>query len=118
MMTAYLSLLGPYGLKNLALRNARMARSLRSLLSSFGFTPLFEGPFFNEFVVEHPDAPFLYEELLKEGIVLGIPLKDLYPELKESLLLCATEIHEGEGMMRLEAALEKLLGKGRKVKLL
>jgi glycine dehydrogenase subunit 1 len=111
MMTAYLSLMGPQGLRNLASKNARLARSLRSLLMSFGFSLPFEGPFFNEFVVEHPEAPSLYEELLKERIILGIPLKTFFPEMERALLVCATEIHEGEGMEKLEKALKKLLGK-------
>ncbi len=55
----------------------------------------FAAPYFNEFVLELPDARRRWEAALAQDVVAGLPLGDWYPELEDWLLLCATEVHDG-----------------------
>jgi non-ribosomal peptide synthetase component E (peptide arylation enzyme) len=71
---------------------------------------LFDGPFFNEFAAAIPGLTAeRYRELFKEGILLGLPLRDVLIRglalPKESFLICATETLNYE---QLEEAVKKL----------
>ncbi|HBW22288.1 MAG: glycine dehydrogenase (aminomethyl-transferring) [Elusimicrobia bacterium GWA2_56_46] len=108
--TIYLALLGPEGLKELALANARAAAFAAGKLSAVkGAALKFKAPFFNEFVLEVGDAARLRERILaKDHIDIGLPLKDLYPALGQgALLVCATETKTEEDILRLEKALRE-----------
>ena len=54
----------------------------------------FDAPFFNEFVArsngKSPDQ--INAALLERKIIGGLPLARFYPELKDCMLLCATEM--------------------------
>jgi glycine dehydrogenase subunit 1 len=54
----------------------------------------FSGPFFNEFVAStggrSPEA--VNQALAKQNIIGGLSLDRFYPELKGTMLLCATEM--------------------------
>jgi glycine dehydrogenase subunit 1 len=93
MATVFMELYGKQGLRELATQNLAKARYLASKL-----TPRFTGPSFNEFVarVLKPDA--VNKRLLKRKIIGGLPLKKYYPELKDTMLLCATEMTKREDM--------------------
>jgi glycine dehydrogenase subunit 1 len=67
--------------------------------------PRFSGPFFNEFVTTVNDPDALNKNLLKKKIIGGLPLGRFYPELKDSMLLCATEMTRREDMDRLAEGL-------------
>jgi glycine dehydrogenase subunit 1 len=60
----------------------------------------FDAPFFNEFVAntngKSPDQ--VNAELAEKKIIGGLPLGRFYPELKGSMLLCATEMNKREDM--------------------
>ncbi len=91
--TIYMSLLGPEGLRQVALLNHERTRELRDqLLAIPGIKNVFSAPFFNEIVVsfDKPVMPILHE-LAKSGIQGGFALTDDYKELGECLLVCATE---------------------------
>jgi glycine cleavage system P protein (glycine dehydrogenase) subunit 1 len=103
-VTIYLSLLGRRGLRALAERNAQRAHGLAERLAGLGRLR-FPAPYFNEFVLQLPDARRRWERALARGVVAGLPLGSWYPELEDCLLVCATEVHEGEAMDRLIAAL-------------
>ena len=45
------------------------------------------------------------ERLLGDGLIAGFPLGRYYPELSDSLLVCATELNRVEEIDRLAAAL-------------
>ena len=95
MATVFMSLYGKEGLRELAKQNLSKAHYLANKLS----LP-FEGPFFNEFVAQtngkSPDA--INQELLQKKIVGGLPLGRFYPELKNCMLLCATEMSKRQDM--------------------
>ncbi|MBV9404059.1 MAG: glycine dehydrogenase, partial [Acidobacteriaceae bacterium] len=104
MATVFMSLYGKQGLLELAEQNLAKAHYLANKL------PLvFEGPFFNEFVVrtngKSPEE--INSGLLKQKIIGGLALDRFYPELKRSMLLCATEMNKREDMDTVAAAFPK-----------
>ena len=112
MATIYMTLLGPEGMKEAAEANAFNTRyALKELLAIDGITLRFDNPFFNEFVVDFPNHPCeLRKKILKEdGIDIGLPLKKLYPDMENSLLVCATETKTKEDIDKLTAALRRNL---------
>ena len=95
--TVFLCLMGKWGLRELALRNVKNSHYTLDLLRQAGHSQLrFVAPFFNEFVIEVPHARAAWQQLKDRGIVAGIVLEEWYPELKDCLLLCATELHTRE----------------------
>lgn len=91
MATVFMSLYGKQGLRELAEQNLAKAHYLAGKL------PLvFEGPFFNEFVARtNGRSPGeINAGLLKKKIIGGLPLGRFYPELKDAMLLCATEMNK------------------------
>jgi glycine dehydrogenase subunit 1 len=88
MATVFMTVYGKEGLRELARHNLSKAHYLAGRLQ-----PRFCGKFFNEFVVraeKGPDA--INKALLRKKIVGGLPLGRFYPELADSMLLCATEM--------------------------
>src|ERR1700685_3975061 len=89
MATVFMTLYGKEGLRELAEQNLAKAHYLASKL------PLnFDAPFFNEFVAKAPgkDVAVINAELLGQGVIGGLDLGRFYPELENSMLLCATEM--------------------------
>jgi glycine dehydrogenase subunit 1 len=101
MATVFMTVYGKEGLRELAEQNLAKAHYLGSKLK-----PRFNGPYFNEFVVsangKTPDA--INQALLKKKIMGGVPLGRWYPELADSMLLCATEMSKREHMDQLVEA--------------
>ena len=93
MATVFMELYGKQGLRELATQNLAKARYLASKLK-----PRFTGPSFNEFVARVPKPDAVNKRLLKRKIIGGLPLKKYYPELKDTMLLCATEMTKREDM--------------------
>ncbi|HWE50956.1 MAG TPA: aminomethyl-transferring glycine dehydrogenase subunit GcvPA [Bryobacteraceae bacterium] len=89
MATVYMELYGKAGLRELALQNLAKAHYLGSKV-----TPYFSGPYFNEFVAagDGQSAEEINGELLARKIIGGLVLKKFYPELSNTMLLCATEM--------------------------
>lgn len=93
MATVFMAVYGKQGLRELAEQNLSKAHYLAGAMP-----PRFAGSFFNEFVVDcgaigtTPEQ--LNEALLDRKIIGGIPLDRFYPELKGSMLLCATEMNK------------------------
>jgi glycine dehydrogenase subunit 1 len=97
----YLVCLGK-NLKKLAELNIRKTQYLKTRLSRLaGWEPVFSGPVYNEFTMRCPDAGAVNRKLQNEGIIGGYALEKDYPELKDSLLLCATEMLSREDMDRI-----------------
>jgi glycine dehydrogenase subunit 1 len=91
--TIYMSLMGPVGLeRTAAVSHARTQDLLSGLTSVKGLRRAFTGPFFHESVVlcDRPVGPLL-SALASRGILGGLDLSELYPELGHALLVCATE---------------------------
>jgi len=112
MATIYMTLLGPEGIKEAAEANAFNTRyAFKELLKIDGITLKFNNPFFNEFVIDLPKTPSqLRTKILKEdGIDIGLPLKKLYPDMENALLVCATETKTKEDIRKfVKESIEKI----------
>jgi glycine dehydrogenase subunit 1 len=84
---------GKAGIRELAEQNLAKAHYLAD-----GLERRFRGPVFNEFVVRCGNPEALNQALLAEKIIGGIPLGRFYPELADSMLLCATEMTRRDEM--------------------
>jgi glycine dehydrogenase subunit 1 len=89
MATVFMTVYGKEGLRELAEQNLAKAHYLAGMLK-----PRFSGKFFNEFVVKmEGESPAEFNDaLLQKKIIGGLPLGRFYPELADSMLLCATEM--------------------------
>lgn len=110
--TIYMSLMGPLGLRHVALLCHERARQLKAMLLSIpGITPLFTGPFFHEIALRVPGtAEKVIRSLAKNNIQAGYPLKADYPALGESLLICTTETKTEADLYNLSQALAETSG--------
>jgi glycine dehydrogenase subunit 1 len=91
--TIFMSLMGPTGLRRMALASYANARALREKLSKIaGVEVVFTSPIFHEMVLRltQPVAQVL-QELAALNIQGGFALQQTYPELGNCLLVCATE---------------------------
>ena len=102
----YLSLIGNK-LRDLAMLNHNIAGYLKRKLVELGFEVVFDRPYFNEFVVRHKDIKLIMNEMKKSGFIQGTELDNYYEEYKDSILVCATEIHSKE---EIDDMIEKLRG--------
>jgi len=89
----YMALMGPQGLRQVArLCYEKTHYAARQIACVEGYRVLDTGPFFNEFVAQCPAPPEeINRQLLDVGIVGGYGLSGAYPDLKDCMLLCATE---------------------------
>jgi glycine dehydrogenase subunit 1 len=103
--TAYLSLMGRQGLRELAARNVELAHATRAALEAAGIRRRFSGKSFNEFVValDAPEAALATAE--RQGVLAGISLAPDYPELGGALLISVTEMNTPTEIERLCGAL-------------
>jgi len=92
-VTIYLSTMGLKGLKQVALESHKRTAYLRSKLLGTGmFEEVNAQPFFKEFVLKSKvDASEILGKLKEKGILGGLDLGQANPELKDQILICATE---------------------------
>ena len=110
--TAYLATIGPHGLRDVASLGAAQARRLESALAEAGAPRVHRAPYLNEFAVRVPDAEAVHARLLERGVLAGLPLARWYPddpELRDALLVCATEVTTSEQIERFAGALREVL---------
>jgi glycine dehydrogenase subunit 1 len=108
--TMFMAAYGKEGLPELARLNFDKAHYAQAEISRVakarGARLRFAAPFFNEFVVGGlGDAAAVQKRLLGQSLIAGVPLGRYYPELNDSLLVCATELNRAEDIDRLAAAL-------------
>ena len=96
----YLATLGK-NLQKLAALNIQKTQYLKGeLLKLTGWKEVFAAPGYNEFAVSCPDSRKVNEKLKAKGIVGAYELQKDYPELKNTLLFCATEMVSKEDIDR------------------
>jgi glycine dehydrogenase subunit 1 len=97
-----MSLLGKSGIRRIAEINlARAHDAKRQLIGQSKLSAVFSGPFFNEFVLRGEDLPQHISRCAGEKIVPGVGLEQWYPELRDCLLTCVTEMNDREEIDRL-----------------
>ena len=95
MATVYMTVYGKEGLRELAEQNLAKAHYLGGRLAR-----RFSAPYFNEFCAtpKKGSAAEANAKLAAKGILGGLDLGRFYPELPDTLLLCATEMSRKEDM--------------------
>ncbi len=109
--TIHMALLGPQGLKKVALTcHANLRDLLERVRRTTGRGPRFAAPCFHESVLAiDSDAARVLAALRQQGILGGLDLAAEYPELAGTLLVCATETKTPEDLDRYAAALAAAL---------
>jgi glycine dehydrogenase subunit 1 len=131
--TIYMSLLGPEGLERVAAAcHANTLSTVKRLTEIKGVTRVFNRPVFHEAVLrldvpvaEAATAPSLargprpnpvgdaLRALEAQGILGGYDLSEDYPELGQTLLVCATETRTPEDIEQYAFHLERVVSKRR-----
>ena len=106
--TAYLTAVGPSGLREVAELSMAQARHPTGALEGAGLAERrFGGVYLNEVALRMPDAARRHAALAEHGIVAGHVLERDEPQLRDTLLLAATELTTDGDIARLVAALEE-----------
>ena len=109
----HMTLLGGEGLARLARINHARAQALAKRLSSVAGVQCLNDAWFNELTLILPKSGSqVVEKLAAQGILGGVPLERLYPgidELKNAILVTATELTEDEDIEALASALQEVL---------
>jgi glycine dehydrogenase subunit 1 len=87
------------------------ATFLKGILEKIGGIKIaFSAPNFNEFVIEIDSDPKVFlKALLEKGIAGGVDLGRFYPELKNHILVTATEMNSRASMEAYAAAAASLV---------
>ncbi len=106
----HLSWLGESGLNELAELNFEKShRFFEKICEVEGFDPLFDSPFFNEFTITtKKDSNEINKKLLNNNIQGGLVLEKKFRDLKNSMLLGATEMHTKEDINRFIEIIEEV----------
>jgi glycine dehydrogenase subunit 1 len=106
--TAYLSSVGPNGLREVAELSSVQARHLAASIEAAGLGERrFGGSYFAEVAMRVPDAARRHAALAEEGIVAGYLAERAAPELRDTLLLAATELTTDDDIARLVDGLRR-----------
>ncbi len=105
--TIYMSLMGGYGLQQVALKCHENLQKLQAaLLQLPGIQACFSRSCFHEWTVRlSVPVEAVLVELAKQGMLAGVHLGSFYSELEQTLLLCATETKTAEDIERFTQAL-------------
>jgi glycine dehydrogenase subunit 1 len=111
----YLSLLGPDGIRGLAMTIMEKSNYAMKRLSEIEGVkaPLFYSAHFEEFTVNldssHKSIRDINRSLLRSGIIGGKDVSKEFPELGNTSLFCVTEIHRKSDIDTLAIALEEAI---------
>ena len=113
--TIHMALLGPQGLKNVALASHANTRALLDRLCAIpGVERVFPGAFFHEAVIRvNSPVPDVLRALRAQGILGGYDLGRDYPERAGCILVCATETKTDDDLAQYAQQLERILSRRR-----
>lgn len=101
--SVYMALLGPDGLRQVALNSLQLAHQLASQIQALpGYDLPYSAPFFHEFVVTCPlSAKTIVEQGVIKGIYPGVPLSYWDEKRDRDLLICVTELNSPSQVQKL-----------------
>jgi len=110
LASIYLNVMGKEGLKEVALQCYHKSHYLANkLLETEKFELVFQGPFFNEFVMKSKIDPiYMNKKLLEQHYFGPLPLKRFFSEIENQVLFCVTELVKKREMDFLCSFLEGL----------
>src|SRR6266705_1340280 len=107
--TIYMAAIGKQGFRELGelcLQKAHYA--YRQITALPGFEPVFNAPFFDEFVIKSPvSTQKLQQHFAQADIIGGYDLSLVYPGMENCLLFCITEARSKEEIDHLVAVLKE-----------
>jgi glycine dehydrogenase subunit 1 len=107
----YLALLGPQGLREVAIYSLNLTHYLYQRLHELeGIHFPFGDRFFNEFVWQIDGSKDVIEELYRKNIIPGLNLRRFYPQLPDAILSSCTETKNKEEIEEFVASLKQILG--------
>ncbi|MGA7180385.1 MAG: aminomethyl-transferring glycine dehydrogenase subunit GcvPA [Thiobacillaceae bacterium] len=110
--TIYMSLLGPKGLDRVAKASHANTLSLVDKLIKAGAEKVFSGACFHEAVIRtNVSNGKLLHALLGQGILGGYDLSRDYPELRNAILVCATETKTDADLDRYADQMQRIVAK-------
>jgi glycine dehydrogenase subunit 1 len=90
--TIHMALLGDVGLARVAEDCWANTQGLKERLAAVGILPCFEADHFHEMAFDFsPGAEATVAQMAEQGVLAGHPLATDYPELRDGVLVCATE---------------------------
>jgi glycine dehydrogenase subunit 1 len=110
--SVYLATIGPHGLRDVAAAGTAAAHRLERALEAVGAPRVHGGAYLNELAVRVPNAEAIHARLLEDGVLAGLPLARWYPDdpqLRDALLVCATELTTDGDIERFADALGRAL---------
>jgi len=109
--TIHMSLLGPEGLKQTAISCHQNTQLMVDKLTAIdGVDVVFDQPRFHEVVLRlNKSSAEVLNQLAEQNILAGYDLSTDYPELKNCILVCATELRVAEDIELFAAALAEVL---------
>ncbi len=116
--TIYMSIMGAKGLAGAAVASHTNTQKLINRLGEIKeLEVVFTGAFFNEVLLKLPvKVADILKALAVQNIVGGIDLSEDYPELDNTLLVCATEKTTAEQINKFAENLERILSRQNPVK--
>ncbi|MFO7881360.1 MAG: aminomethyl-transferring glycine dehydrogenase subunit GcvPA [Kosmotogaceae bacterium] len=113
LASIYMSIMGKKGIKEIATRCLKKSHFLYDkLLKIEGISPVFDGPFFHEFVLRINKSTSVEEinkKLMDEKILGPLPLKRFFPNMEDCAMFCVTEAVNNDDITFLEGKLEEIL---------
>jgi glycine dehydrogenase subunit 1 len=109
--TIHMSLLGTDGLRQTALACHQNTRALMTaLLAIKGVEQVFSTPYFHEGLLKlNKPVPQVLKRLAEASIAGGYAVESHYPQLQNTLLVCATEMRTTKDIQRYAHCLETIL---------
>jgi glycine dehydrogenase subunit 1 len=100
--SVYLSVLGKRGFRDVAVKNAQMARYAREKITTIPGFKTHPVPVFNEFVIECPvPVSDVQRSLSLQGFVGGFDISGFFPNHRNHLLFCVTEMNRTREIERM-----------------
>jgi len=109
--TIFMSLLGPEGLRRVAVQSHTNTLALVEALEKIpGVKRIFSGPVFHEAALSLPkQTSEVLSKLKDQGIIAGLDLQAFYPDMNNALLICATETKTEVDLQRYAQQLKQAL---------
>ncbi|QDI92924.1 aminomethyl-transferring glycine dehydrogenase subunit GcvPA [Salicibibacter halophilus] len=98
---------GKKGVKEMAIQNVQKAHYAKTSLQDAGFSLVYDGPHFNEFVIDvGTSAADVNKALFAEGMIGGLDLGRFNSEQNHHMLVCVTELRAKAEIDRFVEALK------------